>query len=99
MNLGSKILFPIFICALFFDSIKAEQIITTSPLINIDKLEPSYEGLDEKNEIIPSENYLKEKKINNQLKSSQVMLLGLDKITAKSSKLTISINEKKNLVH
>ena len=95
MNLGSKILFPIFICALFFDSIKAEQIITTSPLINIDKLEPSYEGLDEKNEIIPSENYLKEKKINNQLKSSQVMLLGLDKITAKSSKLTISINEKK----
>ena len=95
MNLGSKFFFAIFICVLFFDSTKAEQTITTSPSINIDKLEPSYEGLDEKNEIIPSENYLKEKKNNNQLKSSQVILLGLDKITAKSSKLTLNINEKK----
>ena len=65
MNLGSKIFFVLFICVLFFDytKVKAEQKITTSPLINIDKLKPSFEGLNERNEIIPSENKLKEKKL------------------------------------
>jgi hypothetical protein len=36
------------------------------------------------------------KKENSQLKSSQAILIGLDKITAKSSELVVNLNESKN---
>ena len=40
------------------------------------------------------------KKNNTNLKSSQAILIGLDKITAKSSELVVNLNEIKNvLVH
>ena len=38
---------------------------------------------------------LKEKKINKRLKSSQAIIIGLDKITAKSSELVVNLNENK----
>ena len=38
---------------------------------------------------------LKEKKSSNNLKSSQAILIGLDKITAKSTKLVLNLNETK----
>ena len=73
----------------------AEQKVTLSPLINIDDIKPSFEELDEKNENINSRQSLKEKKNVKKLKSSQAILIGLDKITAKSSELVVNLNENK----
>ena len=73
----------------------AEQKVTLSPLINIDDIKPSFEELDEKNENINSMQSLKEKKNVKKLESSQAILIGLDKITAKSSELVINLNENK----
>ena len=75
----------------------AEQKITTSPLINIDDIKPSFEEIDAKNDSINSRQNLKEKKNIKKLKSSQAILIGLDKITAKSSELVVNLNENKTL--
>ena len=73
----------------------AEQQITTSPLINIDDIKPSFEELDEKNDNISLKQSLKEKKNVKKLKSSQAVLISLDKITAKSTELIVNLNESK----
>ncbi len=78
-----------------FKTSVAEQKITTSPLINIDNIKPSFEELDEKNDNINPNKILKEKKNVKELKSSQAILIGLDKITAKSSELIVNLNENK----
>ena len=62
---------------------KAEEKITTSPLINLEKIKPSFETPDIENENLNSGKDLKEKKNITTLQSSQAILLGLDKITAK----------------
>ena len=94
MRLGNKIYI---IIALFFlvefNSADAEDKIVTSPLINIDQIKPSFEELVEDNENISSTKDLKKKSDKLNLKSSQAILIGLDKITAKSSKLVINLNE------
>ena len=94
MKLGSKIY-----CILFFLSIlnvsQAEEKIVTSPLINIEKIKPSFEEIIEDNENTAVNKILKKKKNLSNLKSSQAILIGLDKITAKSSELVINLNEKK----
>ena len=95
MKPGSKILL-IFIFFVFFPNfLIAEQKITTAPLINIDEIKPSFENLEEKNENVLPSKKLKEKKNNNNLKSSQAIIIGLDKITAKTSKFVINLNENK----
>ena len=73
----------------------AEQKITLSPLINIDDIKPSFEVLDEKNDNTNSRQSLREKKDVKKLESSQAILIGLDKITAKSSELVVNLNENK----
>ena len=67
----------------------------TSPLFDIEKIKPSFEVLDEKNEIKESNKEFKKKNNYKDLKSSQVILIGLDKITAKSSELIVNLNESK----
>jgi len=95
MKLGSKI-FSIFLLGMISIEVSfAEQKVTLSPLINIDDIKPSFEELDEKNENINSMQSLKEKKNVKKLKSSQAILIGLDKITAKSSELVVNLNENK----
>ena len=47
------------------------------------------------NENISSQKKLKEKKNAKKLQSSQAIIIGLDKITAKSSELVINLNENK----
>ena len=93
MKLGNKIYFII----IFFFTTQsifsfANEKIITSPLINIEKIKPSFEELDNETENFSSNQNLKEKKSIN-LKSSQAILIGLDKITAKSSKLEVKLNE------
>ena len=95
MNLGNNIFLAFFLSIISFAVSFAEQKITTSPLINIDDIKPSFEELDEKNDIINSKQSLKEKKNIKNLKSSQAILIGLDKITAKSSELVLNLNEDK----
>tara|TARA_B100001939_G_C16696196_1_gene510857 strand:+ start:148 stop:648 length:501 start_codon:yes stop_codon:yes gene_type:complete len=92
MKLGNKafliLLFYIFFTNLLF----SEEKIVTAPLINIDEIKPSFEELDDQ-ENFSSNKSLKEKKNVKSLKSFQAVLIGLDKITAKSSELTINLNE------
>ena len=96
MKLGNKILFIIITLNFLFSKILiAEQKIITSPLINVDKIKPSFENLDEKIDSVTSDKKLKEKRNNYNLKSSQAILIGLDKITAKSTELVIDINKTK----
>ena len=91
MKLGNKVLLIILFS---FTLLQAEQKIITTPLINIDKIKPSFENLDLKDENNISNKKLREKKIN-KFKSSQAVLIGLDKITAKSSELVMNLNESK----
>ncbi len=95
MKPGNKIILLLSICVFFSNFSSAEQKITTTPLINIDQIKPSFESFDEKNENISSNKNLKEKKNIKNLQSSQAILIGLDKITAKSSELIVNLNEKK----
>ena len=56
-------------------------------------IKPSFEEIDEEDEDILSSKNLKTKKKSTSLKSSQAILIGLDKITAKSSKFIVNLNE------
>ena len=93
MKLGNKILLIIFLFSYSVSISHSEEKITSSPLINIDKIKPSFENLDEDSEKTYLNQDLKEKKSSISLKSSQAILIGLDKITAKSSKLIVNLNE------
>ncbi len=93
MKLGNKFFFFLTTFFLIFGILMANEKITTSPLINLDKIKPSFEELEEDSENININKDLKEKKGAVNLKSSQAVLIGLDKITAKSSELFINLNE------
>ena len=95
MKFGNKIFLIFFLSMILINTSMAEQKITTSPLINIDDIKPSFEELDDKNDYINSNKMLKEKKNVKEPKSSQAILIGLDKITAKSSELIVNLNENK----
>ena len=96
IKLGSKI--KIFLILIFFSNnyLFAEDKITSTPLINLDKIKPSFEELEVENEKISIKKSIKEKKkLNNHSQSSHAVLIGLDKITAKSSKLIVNLEEVK----
>ena len=94
MRPGSNI-YLIFFSLLIFSNLSfADEKILTTPLINIDEIKPSFEDLND-NENISSQKKLKEKKNAKKLQSSQAIIIGLDKITAKSSELVINLNENK----
>jgi len=92
MKLGNKVLLIILFS---FNFLQAEQKIITTPLINIEKIKPSFEDLDLKDENNTSNKKLREKKIIKNFNSAQAVLIGLDKITAKSSELIVNLNESK----
>ena len=92
MRLGNKFFLIILFYIFFSNLLFSEDKISTTPLINIDQIKPSFEELDE-NENLSSYKSLKEKKNFKSLQSSQAVLIGLDKITAKSSELTVNLNE------
>ena len=97
MTLGNNFKYLItLILSLFFFSAFAENKITSSPLINLENLKPSFEETE-----VDSENILSNKQIKNKNKNnnSQIkfnaLLIGLDKITAKSSQIFVKFNEPK----
>ena len=93
MKLGNKIFLILIFTFIPVDFLIAEEKIVTTPLMNIEKIKPSFEDLDEDNQTNISQQNIKERKKNINLKSSQAILIGLDKITAKSSKLIVNLNE------
>jgi len=95
MNLGNKKILIIILSIFSLNFLNANEKIITTPLINIEKVTPSFEEIEEEDENVFSRQKLKEKKNSVSLKSSQAILIGLDKITAKSSELTVNLNETK----
>ena len=93
MNLG-KIKKSIFFVILFLSGFNliAEEKITTVPLINLDNLKPSYEE-EEQQEILDENKQIlqikEKKKLLNKSNAISVNILGLDKITAKTTKINI----------
>ena len=94
MKPGNKIYLTFFLYLIFINTSFAE-VITSTPLINIDEIKPSFEELPEETDNSVTKQDLKEKKGDTFLKPSQAILIGLDKITAKSSELIINLNEGK----
>ena len=94
MRLGNRSYLLLSFFLIFLNFLYAEEKITTSPLINVDDIKPSFEELNN-NEDNSSTLNLKEKKSGKVLNSSQAILIGLDKITAKSTEIVISLNESK----
>ena len=95
MKLGNKNYFFLLLIFFYTNLLFAENKIVTTPLLNIEKIKPSFEELDEETENISTNQNLKEKKNTSNIMSSQAVLIGLDKITAKSSQLVINLNESK----
>ena len=93
MKPGNRIYQILILFFFFFNFSKSDDKISSTPLINIEEIKPSFEELTNDNEKIPLGQNLKEKKIIKNLKSSQAILIGLDKITAKSSELVVNLNE------
>ena len=75
---------------------KSDDKITSTPLINLDNIKPSFEDVENEKDNISIKNELKNKKKILQQGKFQATLIGLDKITAKSSKIMIKLNETKN---
>ena len=94
MKLGNKFFLILILYTYSYPSF-TENKITSTPLINVEEIKPSFEDLEVENENNLSNQNLKERKTTSNIKSSQAILIGLDKITAKSSELTININESK----
>ena len=81
-----------FFSLFFFSNIAlSEEKILSAPLINLDQIQPSFEVSDDENESLIT-NSIKEKKDNKKV-NSHAVLIGLDKITAKSSKIQVNLNE------
>ena len=85
---------------LFFFSFNysfSDDKITSTPLINLEKIKPSFEELNEDSEISTNNENIKEKNQSKIFKKSPyAVLIGLDKITAKSSQLVVNFDEIKN---
>jgi hypothetical protein len=96
MKPGSKFFFSLLFIFLSNNFSFAEDKIISSPLINLEEIKPSFEDINEENESTTSpQNIKKKEKKNKSLKSAHAILIGLDKITAKSSELIINLDEVK----
>ena len=96
MKLGKISFSLLLLIILNFSVLKSDDKIFSSPIINLENLEPSYENLEndlneEKNNI----QKLRKRNIKNSEKDSYkfVNLIGLDKITAKTRNIKIKIGE------
>ncbi len=96
MKFGNKFfLLTITLFVISIINLGAEDKIISTPLINLENLEPSFE-LEEKNikESTPNNISLNKKTIKEN-NSSFVKLIGLDKITAKTTEINLNLGELK----
>ena len=97
MKPGNK--FSLFFILFFFltTNVFGEEKITSTPLLNLDTIKPSFEELEPNSDPTNTGQNLKKKKKKNKIySSSHAVLMGLDKITAKSSEIIINLEETKN---
>tara|TARA_B100001027_G_scaffold198244_1_gene156231 strand:- start:297 stop:806 length:510 start_codon:yes stop_codon:yes gene_type:complete len=94
MILGSRLLILLTIIYYFASILIADDKITSSPLLNIEKIKPSFENVEDTNENIISQNStgLKLRDTKQQLNASHATLIGLDKITAKATQIIVKID-------
>ncbi len=98
MKLGNNISFILILYSIVFSGFAySEEKITTSPLINLEEIKPSFEEFDEDKETSSNNLNFKSKKNNSNLRPSQATLIWLDKITAKSSEVIIDLNKSKKI--
>jgi hypothetical protein len=96
MKLGkNKVFFLVIFLTFSIQKLPAEDKILSAPLLNLEKLKPSFEEIDQTNsDEINNEVILNTKNKNNVNKnSSTVKLIGLDKITAKTSEISLGLGE------
>ena len=95
---AGKINFFILAFLLVSSSIKAEDKILSAPIVNLEDLKPSYENTDlDNSENEQVETIILKEKNNNPSKSNTITvnIMGLDKITAKTSEINIMLGETK----
>ena len=97
MKLGNKTIFlTLLLFNFFYSSSSAEDKITSTPLLNLNELKPSFEELEKINENASSSEKIKVKKSKKtKSQSPHAILIGLDKITAKSSELIVNFDQTK----
>ena len=98
MKFGKNSFFYFLFFFNFFTFLHSEDKIKTIPLVNLENLEASFENEESENQnILEKENLsLKEKKIKETENNSiRINLVALDKITAKTSDINLSIGETK----
>ena len=96
MQLGNKVYFSFILFFLLQNFSFSEEKITSTPLINLNEIKPSFEELNEDTEnFVNNKNIKKKKKIVSSSKKNYAVLIGLDKITAKSSQLIVNFDEVK----
>ena len=98
MRLGNRSFFFLLAFIQFFiTSSSAEDRIISAPLINLEKLKPSFEEEedDSVNESLNNQVIINKKNDLSKNNSSSVKLIGLDKITAKTSEIEINLGETK----
>ena len=96
MKLGkNKVFFLVIFFTFLIQKLPAEDKILSAPLLNLEKLKPSFEEIDQTNsDEINNDVILNTKNKNNVNKnSSTVRLIGLDKITAKTSEISLGLGE------
>ena len=95
MKLGNNRFALSFFLLLFYNLTSlAEDKVSTSPLINLNELKPSFEEVEDlNNDVISNEGIKDKKKILSKNKISSAKLIGLDKITAKTSEIVINLGE------
>ena len=96
MKLGNcKIIIFFFILSFYGLAVFAEEKVLSSPLINLNELKPSFEEVEKKSQMTVSQamSLLKIKKDLPQKNVSSAKLIGLDKITAKTSEIIINLGE------
>ena len=94
MKLGNKILIYIIFFILFSNfNLLAEDRIISTPLINLNEIKPSFEETDDLSNEIPKEEIIlnKRKTLNDNKLTAE--FIGLDKITAKTSAIVVSLGE------
>ena len=99
MKPGNKYYFLTILFIFFYNIIlNAEDKILTSPLVNLNELQPSFEESDDSiiDNKIGNDLILKKKKVLPKNKNTNAKLIGLDKITAKTSEIIINMGETKN---
>ena len=95
MKLGSHRFALSFFFLLFYIPISlAEDKVSSSPLINLNELKPSFEEVEDLSNNTTSNEVIKnKKKILSKNNLSSAKLIGLDKITAKTSEIVINLGE------